>query len=49
MGLGAAEGNLDVGVNLVRRALELQPSLADFLARLPETAMPSAPLVREAL
>jgi uncharacterized Ntn-hydrolase superfamily protein len=49
MGLGAAEGNLEVGVNLVRRALELQPSLADFLGRLPATAMPSAPAVREQL
>ena len=49
MGLGAAAGNLDLGVNLVRRALELQPSLAGFLDRLPSTVMPTAPTVRAML
>jgi uncharacterized Ntn-hydrolase superfamily protein len=49
MGLGAAEGDLDVGVELVRRAIELQPSLAGFLDRLPATLMPAAPAVRARL
>ena len=49
MGLGAAGGDLETGVALVRRAIELQPSLAGFLDRLPATVMPSAPGVRERL
>jgi hypothetical protein len=49
MGLGAAEGELELGAGLVRRALELQPSLASFLDRLPESAMPAAPAVRTRL
>ena len=42
VGLGAANADLEVGLNLVRRALELQPSLADFLARLNDDVAPSA-------
>ena len=42
MGLGAANADPEVGLNLVRRALELQPSLADFLARLNDDVAPSA-------
>jgi uncharacterized Ntn-hydrolase superfamily protein len=49
MGLGAATGDLNVGVNLVRRALELQPSLAGFVDRLPATLMPGVPAVRAKL
>ena len=49
MGLGAADGNLEVGVSLVRRALELQPSLGLFLDRIPPTVMPGASAVREKL
>lgn len=49
MGLGAANADLDVGVDLVRRALELQPSLASFLDRIPATLMPGAPAVRAKL
>lgn len=49
MGLGVAQGNLDLGVTLVQRGLELQPSLADFLARIPAAMMPAAPAVRERL
>jgi uncharacterized Ntn-hydrolase superfamily protein len=49
VGLGAAQDDLDVGLNLVRRALELQPSLADFLGRLTEEIAPTAPAVRERL
>lgn len=49
MGLGAADGNLEVGLSLVRRALALQPSLGDFLARIPATLTPAAPAVRAEL
>ncbi|HEY1238175.1 MAG TPA: DUF1028 domain-containing protein [Solirubrobacterales bacterium] len=49
VGLGAAQGDLEVGLNLVRRALELQPSLAGFLERLPEEVAPSASAVRARL
>ena len=49
IGLGAADGNLEVGVNLVARALELQPALTIFLDRIPATLMPSAPAVRAKL
>ncbi|MGN6169259.1 MAG: DUF1028 domain-containing protein [Solirubrobacteraceae bacterium] len=49
MGLGAADGNLEIGVNLVRRALKLQPSLGGFLDRIPATLMPRAPQVRAKL
>jgi uncharacterized Ntn-hydrolase superfamily protein len=49
MGLGAAGGDLETGVALVRRALELQPSLGAFLERIPETVAPAAPAVRAAL
>jgi hypothetical protein len=38
-----------VGVELVRRALALQPSLAAFLERLPTSLMPAAPAVRARL
>jgi uncharacterized Ntn-hydrolase superfamily protein len=49
MGLGVAQANLDLGVTLVQRALELQPSLTPFLDRLPAEWMPAAPAVRERL
>ncbi len=49
VGLGAANGDLEVGLDLVRRALELQPSLADFLDRLDEEIAPSASVVRARL
>jgi uncharacterized Ntn-hydrolase superfamily protein len=49
VGLGAASDQLEVGVELVRRALELQPSLADFLARLNDEIAPTAATVRSAL
>jgi len=49
MGLGAADGNLEVGASLVRRALELQPSLGDFVDRLPGRLIPGAPAVRAKL
>jgi uncharacterized Ntn-hydrolase superfamily protein len=49
VGLGAANEDLDVGLNLVRRALELQPSLSDFLARLNDEVAPSAAAVRARL
>jgi uncharacterized Ntn-hydrolase superfamily protein len=49
LGLGAATGDLDVGLNLVRRALELQPSLAEFLGRLPDELAPAASAVRARL
>ena len=49
VGLGAATDDLDVGLDLVRRALELQPSLADFLGRLTDEIAPSAAMVRERL
>ena len=49
MGLGAAAGDIDVGVTLVRRALDLQPSLVGFLDRVPAALMPAAPDVRTRL
>ncbi|HVP03366.1 MAG TPA: DUF1028 domain-containing protein [Solirubrobacteraceae bacterium] len=49
IGLGAATGNLELGTGLVRRALELQPSLAPLLGRIPAAVMPAAPAVRERL
>ena len=49
MGLGAADGNLEVGLSLVRRGLDLQPSLRRFLDRIPATTMPAAPAIRAAL
>ena len=49
MGLGAAAGNLELGVALVRRAIELQPPLAGFLERIPPTLIAAAPAVRTAL
>jgi uncharacterized Ntn-hydrolase superfamily protein len=49
VGLGAATGDLEVGVSLVRRALELQPSLADFLDRLSDEMAPAASAVQERL
>jgi uncharacterized Ntn-hydrolase superfamily protein len=49
VGLGAANSDLEVGLNLVRRALELQPSLAGFLSRLSDEIAPSASAVRARL
>jgi uncharacterized Ntn-hydrolase superfamily protein len=49
VGLGAANSDLEVGLNLVRRALELQPSLAGFLGRLSDEIAPSASVVRARL
>jgi uncharacterized Ntn-hydrolase superfamily protein len=49
MGLGVAVENVDTGLALVQRALELQPSLRSFLERIPEAMMPGAPAVRERL
>jgi uncharacterized Ntn-hydrolase superfamily protein len=49
LGLGAAQDDLEVGLSLVRRALELQPSLADFLGRLSDDIAPSASAVRTRL
>jgi uncharacterized Ntn-hydrolase superfamily protein len=49
MGLGAADGNPEVGVSLVGRALELQPSLGGFLERMPVTLMPGVAAVRAKL
>jgi uncharacterized Ntn-hydrolase superfamily protein len=49
LGLGAAQGDLELGVSLVGRALELQSSLVSFLDRLPATFMPTAPAVRARL
>jgi uncharacterized Ntn-hydrolase superfamily protein len=46
MGLGAAASDLEVGVSLVHRALELQPSLAGVLDRIPASVMPAAPTLR---
>jgi len=46
MGLGAADSDLEVGVSLVHRALELQASLAGVLDRIPASVMPAAPAVR---
>ena len=49
VGLGAATSDLEVGLNLVRRALELQPSLAGFLDRLSDDIAPSASAVQARL
>ena len=49
LGLGAANTDIDIGLNLVRRALELQPSLGDFLGHLTDEIAPSASLVRSRL
>ncbi len=49
LGLGAATNDLELGLNLVRRALELQPSLADFLDRLSDDVVSSASAVRARL
>jgi uncharacterized Ntn-hydrolase superfamily protein len=49
VGLGAATSDLDVGLNLVRRALELQPSLTGFLERLTDDVVPSVSAVRARL
>jgi uncharacterized Ntn-hydrolase superfamily protein len=49
LGLGAAQDDLEAGLNLVRRALELQPSLADFLGRLSDEIAPAASAVRAQL
>jgi uncharacterized Ntn-hydrolase superfamily protein len=45
-GLGAAHsGQMELGLDLVRRATELQPGWAELLPRLPEEIAPSAPAV----
>ncbi len=45
-GLGAAHGGeLELGVSLVRRAIELQPGWGELLVRLPADVAPSAPTV----
>ena len=45
-GLGAAHGGeLDLGVSLVRRAIELQPGWGELLPRLPADVAPSAATV----
>ena len=49
LGLGAATDDLEVGLNLVRRALELQPSLAGFLDRLSDDVVSSVSAVRARL
>lgn len=49
VGLGAAASDPEVGLDLVRRALELQPSLAEFLERLSDDVAPSASAVRAGL
>ena len=49
LGLGAAESDLEAGLGLVRRALELQPSLTEFLGRLNDDVAPSASAVRSRL
>jgi uncharacterized Ntn-hydrolase superfamily protein len=49
-GLGLAQaGDLDGGVEHVRRAIDLQPGWRDLLGRLEPEIAPSAPAVREAL
>jgi len=49
VGLGAATDDLNAGVKLVRRALELQPSLSDFLNRLSDEVAPSVSAVQARL
>ncbi len=49
LGLGAAQGDPEVGLSLVKRALELRPALKDFLGRLPDEIAPSASAVRARL
>lgn len=49
LGLGVATGDLEAGLDLVRRALELQPSLAGFLDRLSDDVVPSVSTVRARL
>ena len=49
LGLGPATNDLELGLNLVRRALELQPSLAGFLDRLSDEVAPSVSAVRARL
>jgi len=49
VGLGAAADELEVGVDLVRRGLELQPTLADVLSRLTDETAPSVSSVRARL
>jgi uncharacterized Ntn-hydrolase superfamily protein len=49
LGLGVATGDLEAGLKLVRRALELQPSLAGFLARLSDEVAPSVSAVQARL
>jgi uncharacterized Ntn-hydrolase superfamily protein len=49
-GLGAAHsGQLDLGLALVRRAIELQPGWAELLPRMPAEVAPSAAAVHAAL
>jgi uncharacterized Ntn-hydrolase superfamily protein len=49
VGLGAASEDLELGLTLVRRALELQPSLADFLGRVSDEIAQAASAVRAEL
>ena len=49
LGLGAATDDLEVGLNLVRRALELQLSLAGFLDRLTDDVVSSVSAVQARL
>jgi hypothetical protein len=49
MGLGAASENIDAGLALVRRALELQPSLITVVERMSPTEFPAVDAVRAAL
>jgi uncharacterized Ntn-hydrolase superfamily protein len=49
LGLGTATDDLEVGIKLIRRALELQPPLTDFLDRLSDEVAPSASAVRAQL
>src|SRR6185312_12906342 len=49
-GLGAAQaGELELGVSLVRRAIELHPGWGELLPRLPPELAPSAAAVLERL
>jgi uncharacterized Ntn-hydrolase superfamily protein len=49
MGLGVAGDNLDAGLAMVQRALELQPSLAPVVERLSPNQFPAVDEVRAAL